>query len=151
MSGIERGIDLMAKARGDAPKEAISLTRRRETIQMRYTDPEGQEYSGALVSEILDGDTRLLMGQRCAAMARGSWDHLPVGTQSRIVALVQVAFQIKDPPAWFSQWVGEDDVLLFGTWGRCEEHAQRYFCGDYGAGPKDQGKPRLEFVEAGTS
>lgn len=140
-------LDLRSIANGgtDVPA-APQLARREQAWVVSYTDPEGGKHSDSIVSRVLSADERMQVSRASARLAACPWDQLPAGSQARIWAMALVAVQVREPPAWFTQWAAEDDVLLFAVFGRCTGHAADFFRANDGEGEGDSGQSRVVFA-----
>lgn len=127
----------------------IPTTPREESFRLVYTAPDGVRHEAAIVSRIMTGDERHVVGRMCGLMANGiPFDNLPAAVQARYYALSIVAVQARDLPNWVETWVKEDAELLDALFVALEGHENRYFRGQFGEGEEQERKPRVEISQA---
>lgn len=137
---------------GAAPEEAaVAPTVSRERrFSIKYVTPEGQSFSGDMVSRVLSGAERREMWRAAAAQAGVTWTQLPPGAQTQILAACVVSRQILSPrPEWFDKWAVEDHHLLLSVYAVCEEHTATFFRIDLLEGEGAAGKSRVEIGQVG--
>ena len=130
----------------------VPTTSREEFFRLVYTDPNRQKHEASIVSRIMTGDERHVVGRMCSLMANGiPFDNLPTAVQARFYALAVVAVQARDLPVWVETWVKEDSQLLDAIFVALEDHETRYFRGQFGEGEAATGRPRVEISKAHSS
>ena len=128
-----------------AEKTAVPVTAREENFRVVYIDPNGIRHETALVSRIMSGDERHVVGRMCALMANGiPFDHLPTSVQARFYALAVVSVQGRELPMWLETWIKEDAELLDAVFVALEGHESRYFRGDVQEGEESPRGSRVE-------
>lgn len=122
-----------------------TLASREETFRLIYTDPNGQRHESAIVSRIMSGDERHIVGRMCSLMANGlPFDHLPSSIQARFYALSVISVQARDFPQWAENWIKEDAELLDAVFVALEGHESRYFRRDSREGEAQERGSRVE-------
>ena len=125
--------------------EMVPTTPREEIFRVVYTDPDGHRHETGMISRIMSGDERHVVGRMCALMSNGvPFDHLPAGVQARFYALSVVSVQGRDLPLWLESWMKEDAELLDAVFVALEGHEQRYFRGDTQEGEESKRISRVE-------
>ena len=127
----------------------VPLVPREETFRLVYKDPNGNQHEAGIVSRIMSGDERHVVGRMCALMSNGiPFDHLPSAVQARFYALSVVSVQARDLPQWVETWVKEDAELLDALFVALEGHENRYFRGEFGESAAEAGGSRVEISPA---
>ena len=117
---------------------------RQMEIELRYSDPDGTNHVGVVMSNIKTGQQRVQVGQMAAQLSNGvPWASLPPMVAARVWALANVTVQLIDPPEWVLQWVQEDAELLFGIANQLEEHESTYFRGHPEQGTANANSQRM--------
>jgi hypothetical protein len=116
---------------------------REHEFEVSYSGPDGQVYKETLRSRIMDGDERISVARIAARRADVKWDLLPQAQAARIWAQSTIAVQLREPPAWLSRWVMEDDALLFACFDVCSLHESEFFRNSAGEGTEGSAKSRV--------
>lgn len=131
----------------EAPE--TSFVSREEIFRLVYTDPNGRRHETGLISRIMSGDERHVVGRMCSLMANGiPFDNLPSSVQARFYALSVISVQARDLPQWVETWVKEDAELLDAVFVALEGHETRYFRGDSEKGEGQERSSRVEISQA---
>ncbi len=135
-------------ADGDTAKVEL-IGRELEIFVKGFVDPDtGKVHNGTLISRVLTPEEQLKVGRTAGRMAGGPWLNLPPLEQARILAVAQVAVQIREPPEWFDAWAPLVDDLLFQIVGQCRAHNQRYLRAGRAEGGETTGRPLVSVSSA---
>lgn len=121
---------------------SVPVTRTHE-FTVSYEAPDGLTYRAQLLSQIMDADERILVARIAAQRAAVPWAQLPSAHAARIWAIATLAVQLRDPPAWVSEWALVDDALLFNIFDVLTAHESFFFGGDASESGATPSKPRV--------
>lgn len=130
-----------------APPEE-RLVGREEALEVRFRTPDGESLRATVISRVMGAQEQARVGQLCALLAGGPWDHLPSAFQSRIVGIALVATQLRSIPDWLDDWMQRDAELLAQLVEFCEWHSGRWLHGEPSAGASAKGEPRVAVIAA---
>jgi hypothetical protein len=139
------------------PVERVELTPREISFNIVYDAPDGNTYETALKSAVLNADGRLLKTKILTQLSRGmNPDLLPQDERVRLDYIARCAVQLKDPPKWLTDGIGEDNELLIQVVSVLLEHESRFFRGNSRKGGEGEIKTRVSvivpaFDKAGTT
>lgn len=111
--------------------DRVELTPREISFDITYDAPDGHTHMTTLKSVVLNADGRLTKTRVFQQLARGlNPDTLPSDEKVRLDYISRCAVQLKDPPRWVTDGIGEDNELLLQIVSVLLEHESRFFRGN---------------------
>lgn len=130
-------------ASGETSTGTHELVPREHEFEVSYTGPDGKLYRARLMSRIMDADERILIARIAAQRAGVPWAQLPSAHAARIWAIAVVAVQLREPPAWVSEWALMDDSLLFSIFDVLTVHDGMFFRRGADESGAEESQPRV--------
>jgi len=137
--------------------DRVELTPREINFDIIYDAPDGKTHTTTLKSIVLNADARLVKTKVFQQLARGlNPDSLHAEERARLDYISRCAVQLKDPPRWVTDGIGEDNELLLQIVSVLLEHESRFFRGNARKSEAGEVSPRVQisvsaFGKAGTT
>lgn len=123
------------------------LVCRDESFSIEYIAPTGKQYRADLTSSVMDTDSRLTMNRVLQGLCMGVvFDNLPTEEKYRLQGIARCLVQLKDPPDWLTEWIGQDNQLLIQILNTLIEHESLFFGAGSKEGKEAKGQKRISIT-----
>ena len=131
LQAIKKAAEASTHAAINERTDRVELTPREINFDITYDAPDGKTHTTTLKSIVLSADARLVKTKVFQQLARGlNPDTLPADERARLDYISRCAVQLKDPPRWVTDGIGEDNELLLQITNVLMEHEARFFRGN---------------------
>jgi len=138
---------IKAEAESLGTKKEDDLVSREETFSIEYVAPTGKHFRADLLSCVMDTESRLAMNRVLQSLCMGVvFDNLPTEEKYRLQGLARCLVQIKEPPEWLTEWIGQDNQLLIQILNTLVEHEALFFGASTKEGEEAKGQKRISIT-----
>ncbi len=138
---------IKAEAESLGTKKEEDLVSREETFSIEYVAPTGKQHRADLLSCVMDTESRLAMNRVLQSLCMGVvFENLPTEEKYRLQGLARCLVQLKDPPEWLTEWIGQDNQLLIQILNTLVEHESLFFGASTKEGQEAKGQRRISIT-----
>lgn len=138
---------IKADAESLVEKKEEDLVSREESFSIEYVAPTGKQYRSDLLSCVMDTESRLAMNRVLQSLCMGVvFENLPTEEKYRLQGLARCLVQLKDPPEWLTEWIGQDNQLLIQILNTLVEHESLFFGASTKEGQEAKGQRRISIT-----
>ena len=138
---------IKADAESLVEKKEEDLVSREESFSIEYVAPTGKQFRADLLSCVMDTESRLAMNRVLQSLCMGVvFENLPTEERYRLQGLARCLVQLKDPPEWLTEWIGQDNQLLIQILNTLVEHESLFFGASTKEGQEAKGQRRISIT-----
>jgi hypothetical protein len=138
---------IKADAESLVEKKEEDLVSREESFSIEYVAPTGKQFRADLLSCVMDTESRLAMNRVLQSLCMGVvFENLPTEEKYRLQGLARSLVQLKDPPEWLTEWIGQDNQLLIQILNTLVEHESLFFGASTKEGQEAKGQRRISIT-----